>query len=215
MHSTTGSYSKNLLKLQADYGLAGIGFYWKAVELLMFNTKRIPIHYFQILRYKPLRFFDVYDIIYQSGLFDIDENFCVSLAKDAQNGIEEKSLNNYFDHLLACACPPAHPCAGTQAGTDTGTPECALPGPIKEEIRREYDAQSQFNRFMQRCCNHLREMEEPLTLDQFRELKKGYSWQQIQDVLIQMENEVDLYRKKRSCYQTALVWLKRRYKEAG
>ena len=56
-------------------------------------------------------------------------------------------------------------------------------------------------------------MQEPLSLEEYRELKKNYTWNQIQDVLVSMENELGLDQRKRSCYQTALAWLKKRHGE--
>lgn len=212
MHSSTGRYAKDLMKLENNFGIAALGFYWKAVELMMISCKKIPIICFQQLRYKPLRFFDVFDIIYLSGLFDIDEEFCVTLAKGKDNGIEKKALDNYFDCLLAETHAEARAKARAEVRADDGV----RPGPLdmdKEKMRVEREAQIQFNRFMHRCCSHLCEMEEPLTIEQYRELKQKYTWQQIENVLVSMENEVDLYRKKRSCYQTALSWLMARSKQ--
>lgn len=58
---------------------------------------------------------------------------------------------------------------------------------------------------------HLQLMDEPLKLYQFRMLQKSYNKEQIEDILQQMENSIDLYSRKRSCYLTALSWLKHTY----
>lgn len=65
---------------------------------------------------------------------------------------------------------------------------------------------------MEERCPHLLLMEEPLTLEDFRKLKKYFTWGQIQEVLLDMENDNNLYQNKRNGYRTALSWLKRRYK---
>ena len=54
-------------------------------------------------------------------------------------------------------------------------------------------------------------MAEPLTLEQYRELKKSYSEEQIKEVLLDMENDVGLSNRRRSCFQTTSSWLKKRY----
>lgn len=221
IHSTTAHYSKYLLKLQETYGLAGLGFYWKAVELILLGCRKVPIDHFMILRYKPLRFFDIYDILYDSGLFEIDENFRVSLSKDADLGIDKKTVKQYFELLDSGASDNARASARDNAIADVRDSaiadardsECVHPGPFeidKEKTRLEKEAQAQFDRFMRRRCPHLLEMDEPFTLEQFRELKKTFTWKEIQDVLIEMENDKDVSVKKRSCYQTALSWLKHR-----
>ena len=212
LHSSTAHYSRLLLKLEHDYGLAAIGFYWKAVELIMLSGKKIPIHFFQSLRYKPLRFFDVYGIIYSSELFDIDENFYVTLAQDPEKNIGQKSYQNYLASVRDSVIAGERDNVIASAGNST----CVHPGPIelnKEKIRLDGEAQKQLERFMHLRCPHLLEMEDPLTLEEYRELKKNYSWKQIQSVLVNMENEVGLSRRKRSCFQTALAWLTNRYGE--
>ncbi len=55
------------------------------------------------------------------------------------------------------------------------------------------------------------EMDEPLTFDEFRELKKSYSWPEIKEVLLAMENDIGLCDRRRNCQTTALNWLKNRY----
>ena len=210
LHSTTAHYSRLLLKLEHDYGLAAIGFYWKAVELIILSGKKIPIHFFQSLRHKPLRFFDVYGIIYSSELFDIDENFFVTLAQDPEKSIGLKSYENYLTSVRNSVIADER----DNVIASTRNSACVCPGPIemnKEKIRLDGEAQKQLSRFMHLRCPHLLEMEDPLTLEEYRELKKDYTWRQIQGVLVNMENEVGLSRRKRSCYQTALTWLTNKY----
>ena len=64
---------------------------------------------------------------------------------------------------------------------------------------------------MEQHCPHLMEMAEPLTFDEFRELKKSYSWPEIREVLLAMENDIGLCDRRRNCQTTALSWLKNRY----
>jgi hypothetical protein len=54
-------------------------------------------------------------------------------------------------------------------------------------------------------------MAEPLTLDEYRELKKWYTPEQIQEVFIDMENDIGLNKRRRNCFQTAFSWLKKRF----
>ena len=203
LHSSKAFHSKKLLKLQQDYGLGGIGFYWQAVELIISHNYRVPISFFMVIRYRPIREDDVEPIIRNYGLFDVDEDNMVTLYSDKENGIGEETINLLKKLTLACGCAEA----GAEARTH--------PGPCEIDINKitlkKTCARDKFDRFMQFRCPHLLEMEEPLTLEDFYELKLDYTWIQIQEVLLAMENEIGLSSKRRSCYLTALSWLKQRF----
>ena len=231
LHSSTAWRRRKLLNLQARYGLAGIGFYWQAVELLMAHNYKLPISNFLELRCGPIRYNDVKIIIRTSDLFEVDEHDYVSLKPDKEGGIEENSIMAYQELLEKIengdelpdsrtgACTSA--CTGTCTGTCTEacTDACTGAGypnkDIDEDLRKEIEAQTKFNDFMSSRCPHLLDMDEPLTLDEYYKLKKNYSWKMIEDVLIEMENCKGLSKNRRSCYQTALSWLKKRENKQG
>ena len=131
-HSSTAQYSKDLKRIEQAYGVAGIGFYWKAVEILFLSQMPTPI--INILKdgYKRLSRTEAERIILESGIFDVDELNRVTLKKeikDVDYGIDKKSLETYFSRLALCsggisrtgsrveACAEA--C--TEACTETGT----------------------------------------------------------------------------------------------
>ena len=220
-HSSTAQYSKDLKRIEQAYGVAGIGFYWKAVEILFLSQMPTPI--INILKdgYKRLSRTEAERIILESGIFDVDELNRVTLKKeikDVDYGIDKKSLETYFSKLTLCsggisrtgsrveACAEA--C--TEACTETGTGTVPLKTD-KDKSREDNIAREALLIFMEERCPHLLEMAEPLTLKQFRELKKSYSWEQIKEVLLDMENDVGLNKRKRNCYQTTLSWLKKRF----
>ena len=223
LHSTTARRRPKLEQLKAKYGLAGIGFYWQAVELIMVCNEKVPIDNFLAIRYKPIRFWDVYDIIENYDLFDVDEQHMVSLRNDPENGIGEPSIKNLLqfttesDPLRASSRVSSGASSGVSSGASSGVSSGASLRPghsdiDKEKIRVEIEAQKLFDSFMEARCPHLLLMEEPLALEDFRKLKKSYTWGQIQEVLLDMENDNNLYQNKRNGYRTALSWLKRRYK---
>lgn len=211
LHSSTANRSMKLEQLKAKHGLAGIGFYWQAVELIMAFNEKVPIDFFLAFRYKPIRFRDVYDIIENYGLFDVDAQHMVSLRIDLENGIGDASINNLLK-FISVNDPTrvsSHASSGASSGASLRPGHCDID---KEKIRVEIEAQKQFDSFMEARCPHLLLMEEPLTLDDYRKLKTSYTWGQIQEVLLDMENDNNLYQNKRNGYRTALSWLKRRYK---
>ena len=211
LHSSTANRSMKLEQLKAKHGLAGIGFYWQAVELIMAFNEKVPIDFFLAFRYKPIRFRDVYDIIENYGLFDVDAQHMVSLRIDLENGIGDASINNLLK-FISVNDPTrvsSHASSGASSGASLRPGHCDID---KEKIRVEIEAQKQFDSFMEARCPHLLLMEEPLTLEDFRKLKKYFTWGQIQEVLLDMENDNNLYQNKRNGYQTALSWLNRRYK---
>jgi hypothetical protein len=65
--------------------------------------------------------------------------------------------------------------------------------------------------FLKKNCSHLSEMEQPLTVIEYGWLKKKYTDKQVQDVLQDMNNDTNVIRTKRSAYQTALSWLRKRH----
>lgn len=230
LHSSTARYSQQLLNIEKEYGLAGLGFYWKAIELLMQSNTKVPLGNFQALRYKQIGFKDCLSIMNNSGLFHIDENKYVTLAKDVNYGIDEKSLSSYFDKLIKFYDGNPNDLkatrAGTRAGTPagdacTGTPTDVHPGVCagtivmdKKEESKTRDVYALLQEYMDKNYPHLQQMEEPIELEQFQDLQKNYSREQIEDVLQQMENSIDLNTRKRSCYLTALAWLKNMTRQA-
>lgn len=56
-------------------------------------------------------------------------------------------------------------------------------------------------------------MEQHITAKEYKRLLLRYSETQIEDVLLSMENDKKVYLEKRSVFQTALSWLKKRHGE--
>ena len=214
IHSSTASYSKDLKKLVSEHGLAGLGFFWMAVEKLILSNMPIPLTDLVRRGFKGLSRTQATDIVINSGLFHYDENEMVSLAEKVDYGIDKKSLKTYFVKLSLCA--PACECVAPRVAECVA--ECVAPrvaaGPCKlnkEKKREENIARETFFIFMEENCRHLLEMAEPLTLDEYRELKKWYTPEQIQEVFIEMENDIGLNKRRRNCFQTAFSWLKKRF----
>ena len=70
--------------------------------------------------------------------------------------------------------------------------------------------EAQLREYMQAFCPHLCEMEDPLTLDEFRRLRDEFGKERVRQVLTAMENRPGLER--RSVYVTARDWLGRERK---
>lgn len=214
IHSSTASYSKDLKKLVSEHGLAGLGFFWMAVEKLILSNMPIPLTDLVRRGFKGLSRTQATDIVINSGLFHYDENEMVSLAEKVDYGIDKKSLKTYFVKLSLCA--PACECVAPRVAECVA--ECVAPRVAaghcklnKEKKREENIARETFFIFMEENCRHLLEMAEPLTLDEYRELKKWYTPEQIQEVFIDMENDIGLNKRRRNCFQTAFSWLKKRF----
>ena len=244
MHDTKARRSKKLLKLQKDFGLGGIGFYWVAVEWILSEGCKIPLSFLKNVRDRPIREDQVEHIIKDYGLFDVDEDEMISLNLDVENAVGEEAIKILHSHIrmgirtTVCASAGANTgasagavmgaSAGANARTSTGASDgasagadvSANDGASARSSGREKDkdkrnklerAQNKFYEFMEQRCPHLMEMAEPLTFDEFRELKKSYSWPEIREVLLAMENDIGLCDRRRNCQTTALSWLKNRY----
>ena len=214
IHSSTASYSKDLKKLVSEHGLAGLGFFWMAVEKLILSNMPIPLTDLVKRGFRGLSRTQATDIVINSGLFHYDENEMVSLAEKVDYGIDKKSLKTYFVKLSLCA--PACECVAPRVAECVA--ECVAPRVAaghcklnKEKKREENIARETFFIFMEENCRHLLEMAEPLTLDEYRELKKWYTPEQIREVFIDMENDIGLNKRRRNCFQTAFSWLKKRF----
>ena len=223
MHDTKARRSKKLLKLQKDFGLGGIGFYWVAVEWILSEGCKIPLSFLKNVRDRPIREDQVEHIIKDYGLFDVDEDDMVSLNLDVENAVGEEAIKILHSHICmgirttVCASAGANTgasagavmgaSAGADARTSTGASDgasdgadvSANAGASARSSGREKDkdkekdkrnklerAQNKFYEFMEQHCPHLMEMAEPLTFDEFRELKKSYSWPEIREVLLAM-----------------------------
>ena len=103
IHTTKASDSAKLKKLQDDYKLAGLGFYWKVVELLMLCPIKVHFNTILTLREPPISFNIVKAILNDYDLFDVDENNYVTLKVDKGNGIGEKSLESYLSFFFFLA----------------------------------------------------------------------------------------------------------------
>ena len=212
-HITTAQYSKDLKRIEQVYGVAGYGFYWKVIEMLLFSQEPMPMINLVKNGYKRLSRTEAKKIILESGMFFVDEQNQVTLIKDKKDvdfGIEKKSLDTYFSKLSFCSGEVTGAVAGAVTGAVTGAG--AVPFKMdKDKERISNKERETLLIFMEERCPHLLEMAEPLTLAQFRELKKSYSEEQVKEVLLDMENDIGLSKRKRNCYQTALTWLTRRF----
>ncbi len=201
-------------KIEHTYGVAGLGFYWKTVETLFLSQKPTPMINLLKAGFNRLSRTEAVRIMIESGLFELDEYQRVTLRKGVNYGIDEKSLEAYFYKLTLGSNIIPRTEAGTEAGTETGTEAGTRRGHCKldkEKKREENIARETFFIFMEENCRHLLEMAEPLTLAEYRELKKWYTPEQIREVFIDMENDIGLNRRRRNCFQTALSWLRKRF----
>ncbi|MBR5716963.1 MAG: DUF4373 domain-containing protein [Bacteroidales bacterium] len=255
IHSTKACDSAKLQKLQKDYKLAGLGFYWKVVELLMLCPIKVHFNSILTLREPPISFNIVKAIINDYDLFDVDENNYVTLKIDKGNGIGEKSLESYLSFFSSSsrASDASHESrkssrASSDTCTDASSGACTPSrssfkenkdnkiynlSVINNKIESKADEGTQndvsritealcknrpdianellIESFLKKNCPHLSEMEQPLTMTEYGWLKKYYTDTQIQDVLLDMENDTNVFRTKRSAYHTALSWLRKRH----
>ncbi len=239
IHTTKACDSAKLKKLQKDYKLAGLGFYWKVVELLMLCPIKVHFNAILSLREPPISFNEVKAIINDYDLFNVDENNYVTLKIDKGNGIGEKSLESYLS-FLGSSSRASGVSSGASSSASSGASLGASSGACSSVNKKEFNnnnfkaeegTQNDISRltqalcknrpdiaeevmiesFLKKNCSHLSEMEQPLTVIEYGWLKKKYTDKQVQDVLQDMNNDTNVIRTKRSAYQTALSWLRKRH----
>lgn len=223
-------YSPLLNRVENKFGLAGIGFYFKAVAMIKLMNDSAPKINLLSLRNTGLRWVEAEDILDNYDLFEKDHRGNYILRDNSpENGLvgarSHKSSRTGATGAGAPAGAEAPGSAGTEAGTAAGAEASAgasaeagsaqvLVDPLKtikeETIKREINAEEAFLRFMNNQCPHLLKFEEPLTFDQLKTLRQAFSEAEIKSVLKDMNNKVSLEYKFRSCYDTARNWLEAR-----
>ena len=222
LHLISADESEVLKKIERLSGVAGLGFYWKILQFLIAKNCPVYIHYLYNLGYRRLSHREAKIILTGLGLFHIDKYRCVTLIKGVNYGLDPKSMDYYFAnlHLFTPLCKGADAgahasaCMSADATPHTSAGMGADAGPCEHEKEKSLDeenASETLFEFMEEHCPHLLDFDDPLTPEQFNELKKSYSEEQVNVVLLDMENEVGICNRRRSCYQTALSWLKKRY----
>lgn len=207
MVSTTWIYRERLKWLERNYGLAAIGFYWKAVAQIGLSGGSTSMSSLMALRGRGMRMVHIQEIVEKSGLFTFGKDSLVELIESDENGLHKqikKDASRTSAPTGAPASAPASAQTGAQARTSVKRED------IDKEQSRECAREEIFYRFMQTRCPNLLLMPEPLTLDQFLALRQDYSTEAIQDVLLDMENHTALH--ARNCYYTARRWLEHRQK---
>ena len=217
-HSTTSRKSPNVVKIYNEYGVAGLGFYWVVLEKLIFADSPVPLSDLVHRDIKGFSRLQATKIIVNSGLFYYDENGMISLMKKVDYGIDKGSLETYFRNLSLCPPSCARVAEGVAErvaeGVAEGVAERVAAGPCeldKEEKRAENIAREAYLIFMEEHCPSLLLMVEPMTLNEYRKLKKWYTEEQIKEVLMAMDNMPKLTDRCKNCYKTALLWLTKRY----
>lgn len=219
-------YSPLLMRVENKFGLAGIGFYWKAVAMIKLMDGSAPKINLLSLRNTGLRWAEAEDILDNYKLFSKDErgNYIIG-AKSPDNGLAEARKRAASRTHASGAGAEAGASTRTEAGTEAGTPADAeasaeagsapvilkdLDNNTLDYMQRERVAEDAFYKFMYNCCPHLLNFEEPLTFDQLKDLRQDYSESEIKSVLKDMNNKVGLEYTLRSCADTARNWLEAR-----
>lgn len=202
-------YSPVLNRIENKYGLAGIGFYWKVVSKISLMDGCAPLIFLMALRGRGLRWCDAESVLNDFGLFgrNCDGNI-VMLDKCPQNGLRKQK---HTRNTRVCTTDVRATYADAMCAGATGAGSAqVIVDSLKEKIREEIEAEQSFEKFLQNQCPHLLLMQEPITFEQLKMLRKDYSIAEIRSVLVDMENKVDVEIIYRSCYSTCLSWLKKR-----
>lgn len=211
-HYFTASADKKLMALERDYGLAGLGFYWKVHEKIGQNNGQLPLS--EVINWAT------------TGLKHADK--LKILSDDALNLF---TIDSDANIRLAYAYPRTD--LGTDAGTDPG-PDAGLPaGSSSSTTRKEKNrkdnthkktlsmaelcesAQSEeekeFYEMMLENYPRVCQLEQPLSYAQLQQmLQKGITAVQISGILKEMENYKLLLKKCVSANLTIRNWIRRR-----
>lgn len=217
--STDWIYSPVLLRIERNYGLSGIGFYWKVVAVLKRAEMPLSEQHLLSLRGRGLQWKEAAELLHHTPeIFMRDEQGLYLLTTD------QKATGLRPSPPRTQAGMPPGTQTGTEAGTErrtdtgtetrteTGSAQVIIDNKREEKTRLEEKAQLEFSSFMEEHCPHLQLMAEPITFNQLKKLRKRYSIHEIRSVLCDMENKPGLEKNCRSCYETAVKWLEVRKK---
>lgn len=215
-HYFTASADKKLIALERDYGLAGLGFYWKVREKIGHNNGQLPLS--EVVRW------------YTRGLKHGDK--LKILADDSLNLF---TIDADANIRLACAYPHADPGAdaGANAGVPAGAGASVPAGSSSSSTRKDKkrkdntikktlsmdelfesaqtNEEKEFYEKMLENYPRVCQLPQPLSYAQLnRLLVKGITAQQIADTLSEMENYALLHDKCVSANLTIQNWIRRR-----
>ena len=207
-------YSPVLLRIERNYGLLGIGFYWKVVAVLKRAEMLLSEQHLLSLRGRGLPWKEAAELLHHTPeIFMRDEQGLYLLSEDQRaTGLHASPASTQTRTNVGTE-------AGTERRTDTGTEtrtetrteagsaQVIIDNKREEKTRLEEKAQLEFSSFMEEHCPHLQLMAEPITFNQLKKLRKRYSIHEIRSVLCDMENKPGLEKNCRSCYETAVKWL--------
>lgn len=251
LHSTMARYADALKQLEHDYGLAAVGFFWKAVELIFVNNGVASYAAVLALRARPLRFNQAVAIVKYNQLFVFNKHEAtVRLNPDVQNGLYRmprrlSSSRRRTDAGTGASTGVGEASVQAEAGASVGTEACtdvgadasphasvpAVPSEIERrekeevcennlrathtrEVPKELQTEQMLQTFLASRCPSLLEMEEPLTVDEYLELRRRYDRHDIEQVLLDMHNDFRTAN-ARSCYALADKWLRVRCTRRG
>ena len=222
-------YSPVLNRIENRYGLAGIGFYWKAVCAIFLAGHALPEFHLLTLKGKGLKWGEAQQILREYPLFVKSAEGYLKIVKDMKESGVVTPQGNFPEvgHIFgspACAHEPAQAPAPEDAPADIPAPTL-VPAPpdsapvlvdskenirLEESVVAEQAAEESFEIFLQNECPHLFQFEEPITFDELKELREFYSIEDIRSVLVDMNDRPGLPQTSRSCAKTARRWLEAR-----
>lgn len=202
-------YSPVLQRIERNYGLSGIGFYWKVVAALHLASMPLPEQNLLSLRGRGLQWKEASELLHHTPeIFVLDGQGLYHLTGDQK----ATGLRTTQTGTQTGTDPRTETCTETctQAPAQTCSAQVLIDIKREKKIRAEEKARLDFSSFMNEQCPHLQLMAEPITFSQLKKLRENYSIGEIRSVLRDMENKIGLETACRSCYETARKWLETR-----
>lgn len=213
-------YSPVLNRIENKYGLAGIGFYWKVICAIHLAGSPTPEINLLSMRGRGLRWEEAAQILHETtAVFVHDELKRYILRRDTiATGLYHAKNAPYPCIYATGAGTEASTEAGTGAsteagigtGTEAGSAQVLVDKDRLDKIRDEIAAEASFENFLKDRCPHLLMMQEPISFDELKDLRRDFSIAEIRSVLLDMENKTNIETAFRSCAKTARHWLEHR-----
>lgn len=205
-------YSPVLNRIENKYGLAGIGFYWKVICAIHLAGSPTPEINLLSMRGRGLRWEEAAQILHETtAVFVHDELKRYTLRRDTiATGLYHAKNAPYPCIYATGAGTEASTEAGIGTGTEAGSAQVLVDKDRLDKIREEIAAEANFENFLKDRCPHLLMMQEPISFDELKDLRRDFSIAEIRSVLLDMENKTNIETAFRSCAKTARHWLEHR-----
>jgi hypothetical protein len=229
-HDYNAANDVKCLFLRQQLGMEGYGIFWFLIESLANAGGSLPLSITPVLAMQmqvteakvkavitSFNLFEIFDDSFVSVRLNEHLNFRKVLSDKGREGVRKRWANR---EALPEAITEAnsHPISspntkerkGNKRKVKNTQPEPTAPGAGEAFTDPDAEKFSQFQDWISRYAPNVAGMQEPFTIDQYRQLRGKYNQATVQKLLMEMHNWKSLKKTNVSAYLTLVNWASRR-----